>query len=409
MPDEIYDLIIVGGGPAGATAALYAKRYGLKTLLVDKARFPRDKICGDALSGKAVAVLRDLGLADKVSDLPGAEVHTITFGSPDHTEVDVDLTRSSRQEFLTGFVIRRQIFDTFLFREARSAADTCIEEFTVRDLIVEDGQVCGIRGKQAGCSETVDYRGRIVLGADGFNSIVARKAGLYKHEPRHSIVALRCYYQNVKGLTDQIELQYVDAVSPGYFWIFPLENGYANVGIGMVHKYLKEQQMDLKIALEQTIHSSHFKARFADAVPLEEPVGWNLPVGSKHRKPYGNGFMLIGDSAGLIDPFTGEGIGNAMYAARHAVECAREACGAGDFRDKFLARYDKRLWDEIGDELKVSTRLQQVGRLRFLVNFVIQKAAKSQGVRDILCGMIANEVPKKQLANPLFYLKLLLM
>ncbi len=407
--NEIYDLIVVGGGPAGATAALYARRHGLKTLLLDRARFPRDKICGDALSGKAVTVLRDLGLVNKVSDLPGAVVHTVTFGSPDHTEAAVDLTRSNRRDLLTGFVIRRHIFDAFLFREARNVADTCIESFNVRDLIVENGQVCGVRGKQAGRPETVDFRGRIVLGADGFNSIVARKTGLYKHEPRHWIVALRCYYQNVRGLTDQIELHYVDAVIPGYFWIFPLENGCANVGIGMVHKYLKRQDVDLKIALDQTIHSPYFRGRFADAAPLEAPVGWNLPVGSKHRKTYGSGFMLIGDSAGLIDPFTGEGIGNAMYAARYAVQCAKEACDAGDFSGKFLSRYDDRLWDDIGDELKVSARLQQIGRLRFLVNFVIRKAEKSQEVRDILCGMMANEVPKKQLANPLFYLKLLLM
>ena len=403
--NRTYDLVIVGGGPAGATAALYAKRHGLSALLLDKAGFPRDKICGDALSGKSVRILRDLGLLDRVAALPGAAIHTITFGSPGGTEIDIDLTRSSRQDFLTGFVIRRQAFDAFLFEQARKAADACVEGVTVRDLIRENGQVCGVRGMRG--TESVEYRGRIVLGADGFNSIVSRKTGCYKHEPRHSIVALRCYYRGVKGLGDQIELHYVDEVIPGYFWIFPLEDGRANVGIGMVHEQIKKQRVDLKAALQKAVESARFRDRFADATPLEAPVGWNLPTGSKHRKIYGDGFMLLGDAAGLIDPFTGEGIGNAMYSARYAVECAREACDTGDFSEPFLSRYDSRLWDEIGDELRVSARLQRIGRIRPLLNFVINKAAHSQEVRDIICGMIADEIPKKRLANPLFYLKLL--
>ena len=405
--DNVYDLIIVGGGPAGATAALYAGRQGLKALLLEKERFPRDKVCGDALSGKAVTILRELGLLEKVRGLPGAFIRTITFGSPDHTEAHIDLGRSSRQDFLTGFVIRRQVFDHFLFEEARRVVDACVEGFAVRDLVVEDGRVCGVRGRQAGRDGEVVYRGRVVLGADGFGSIVARRAGLYRHEPGHWVVALRCYYQNVGGLTDRIELHFIDEALPGYFWIFPLENGCANVGIGMRHDYLKRRGVDLKAALQEAIQSPHFRGRFAGAKALEEPVGWNLPLGSKRRKISGDGFMLLGDAAGLIDPFTGEGIGNAMYSARLAVETAREARAAGDFSEAFLSGYEGRVWGALGEELMVSFQMQRLGRLRFLLNFVIRKAARNQEVSDLICGMIANEVPKQRLMNPLFYLRLM--
>lgn len=415
IENTVYDLIIVGAGPAGATAALYAQRQGLKTLLLDKDRFPRDKICGDALSGKSVAILLELGLLEQVRALPGAAINRIVFGSPDHSAVDIDLSQHVLHSSLTdqelpmeGFVIRRQVFDHFLFQQAQQVADACVEEFSVRDLVFADGQVCGVRGRKAGSDEEVEYRGRVVLGCEGFNSVVARKTGLYRHESEHWLVALRCYYENVKGLTDQIELHFVDEILPGYFWIFPLENGYANVGIGLGHNEIKGHNTDLKEALRQVIASDAFCQRFAQARPLEEPVGWNLPIGSKRRQVHGAGFLLLGDAAGLIDPFTGEGIANALYSARFAVQAVAEACAANDFSAAFLRRYEQRLWASLGDELKISTQLRRLGQRRSLMNLVIRKAARNAEVSDLICGMLANSVPRRRLVNPLFYLRLLL-
>ena len=402
-----YDLIIVGAGPAGSTAAIYAKRRGLKTLLIDKERFPRDKICGDALSGKSVAILRELDLLEKTQKLPGAHIQSIVFSSPNHASFRIDLTQTSLKNIPKGFVIRRKNFDAFLFAEAEKAATKTLQNFVVSDLIIENGYVKGIQGHDKSSGKETEFYSKIVLGADGYKSIVSRKLGLYFHDPKHWVVALRCYYKNVKELTDQIELHYVDEVIPGYFWIFPIENGYANVGIGMLHEYIKRQNIDLIKAFENTIKSAYFKSRFSGSEPMEKPVGWNLPVGSKRRKSYGNGFLLLGDAAGLIDPFTGEGIGNAMYSARFAVETAVNALEEADFSEQYLSKYDQSLWDAIGNELKISTKLQKIGRYRTLLNFVINKAAENKEVSNIIAGMLANEVPRKHLANPLFYLRLL--
>lgn len=408
-----YDLIIVGGGPAGATAGLYAHRAGLRALVLEKERFPRDKICGDAISGKSVAILHDLGLLEKVRQLPGAVLGSVLFGSPSHTDLAVDLKRYDYVDRLTNqvipmecFVIRRHIFDHFLFTEMRAAGVEAEEGFQVKELLYDSGAVVGVRGR-AGNGEIAEYRAPLVLGCDGFNSIVSRQAGLYKHESRHWLVALRCYYENVAGMDDQIELHYLREVEPGYFWIFPLENGYANVGIGMVHKFLKKRRVDLKQALADVVSSPAFRDRFADARPLEEPVGWNLPAGSKRRTVHADGVMLLGDAASLIDPFTGEGIGNALYSARTAVETAVAASEAGDYSARFLKCYGNRLWDALGDELKISTRMQQLARRKSLLNLVIDRAAGDPEMEELFSGMIANALPKRRFVNPLFYLKLL--
>jgi len=403
---EMYDLIIVGAGPAGTAAVLHASRQGLSTLLLDKEGFPRDKICGDALSGKSVTALRELDLLDQVQRLPGAHIQSIVFSSPNHASFRIDLRNTSLKDIPKGFVIRRKNYDAFMFEQAKKFATKTIENFSVNDLLFENNKVCGVRGKDIDGNEMI-FSGKIVLGADGFKSVVSRKTGLYDHDPSHWVVALRCYYKNIKDLTDQIELHYVDEVIPGYFWIFPLEDGYANIGIGMLHKYIKKQKIDLNQALTETINSPYFKDRFEGAEPMEKPAGWNLPVGSKRRKSYGNGFMLLGDAAGLIDPFTGEGIGNALYSAKYAVETARQAIDTDDLSEKFLSNYEDKLWKIIGNELKVSTKLQKIGKYRFLLNLVINKASRNTEVSNIIAGMLANEVPRKRLANPLFYLRIL--
>jgi len=402
-----YDIIIIGAGPAGTTAALYAKKCNLKTLLLEKETFPRDKICGDAVSGKSMSILLELGLLDKAKHLPGQVVDSIVLGSPSNHQVNIDLVANEAKGIPAALVVKREIFDTFLFNQAKAVTDKTIENFKVTDLIFEDGFVKGVSGKEKGIDNVQVFEAPLVIGADGYNSIVARKTGLYDLNPKHWVVALRQYYKNISGLNSQLEIHYVKEAQPGYFWIFPLDNGYANIGIGMLHKTIKDKKIDLKKVLDQTIKSNAFKERFAQAQPMEKPRGWNLPVGSMHRKNYGDGFMLLGDAAGLIDPFTGEGIGNAMFSAKYAIKTAASAKTKDDYSGNLLQQYDTLVWERLGNELAVSSKLQKVGRMQTLLDFVIGKAERNEEVERILSGMMRNDIPKKQLANPLFYLKLL--
>lgn len=402
----MHDVTIVGGGPAGSAAALYAKKYGLKSIVLDKSVFPRDKICGDALSGKCIRVMRELDLLEDIERLDGAEINRITFGSPSYNQFNLHLTKSKKRDYVSkGFVIPRQIFDNFLFEKVKEKTETR-EGFTVKDLVYKNGKIAGIKGtnKQG---ETEIIKSSVVIGADGANSIIARKTGLYKMDMKNTSVAIRCYYSNVDGLTDQIELHYLNEVNPGYLWLFPIGNNKANVGIGLSKNYAKSDSRTLSQILDEVIKSGPFKERFKNSKKLEKPRGWNLPCGSIHRKNCGDRFMLIGDSAGLIDPFTGEGIGNAMVSGKYAMQVLAESKVKGDFSKESFLKYDQLLWGEIGKELKTSSRLQSLAKSSFLLNFVINRAARNHDVQEIIAGMLAHEIPKEELSNPLFYFKIL--
>ena len=400
-----YDVIIIGAGPSGSSAALYAHKMGLKTILLDKSVFPRDKICGDALSGKSVRYMKELGILDEISKLKGASIKRITFGSPSHKQFDVNLSGSKNKgKIKEGFVIPRKIFDNFLFNKAKNITKTK-EGFKVTDIIYDNKKIIGIEGTQD--KKKQKLYASIILGCDGPNSLISKKLGLYEEDEANMAIAVRCYYKGVKGLSDQIELHFVDEVLPGYFWIFPAGDGLANIGIGLSKKEAKKDKRKLTQILSDVIQSDYFKDRFSEAEKMENPKGWSLPLGRISRPNYGDGFMLLGDAAGLVDPFTGEGIGNAMASAKYAINVSNNAKLENNYSKDMFSKYHDLLWNDIGSELNTSAKLQDLANYRFLLNFVINKAAKSKDIQDIISGMLINEIPREKLSNPLFYLKIL--
>ena len=402
----MYDAIIVGAGPAGSSAAIYCNKLSLNTLLLDKSIFPRDKICGDALSGKSVKILEELDLLQDLDKLNGAIVNRIIFGNPNHSECELHLNKSLNKRHIShGFVIPRKIFDNYLFKKASDVSNV-VSGFNVEDLIYNKSQVIGVKGKSIN-GEQKKYFGNIVLGADGPYSIISRKSGLYNSDMNYTAVGLRCYYENVEDLTDQIELHYVNETIPGYFWIFPAGNKKANIGVGLLKSRAKKKKYNLQQIMKQVINSKNFKYRFKNSNALEKPKGWNLPFGNTKRGNHGNGFLLLGDAAGLVDPFTGEGIGNAMESGKIAADIVLKAKKLNNFSNQILSEYDKVLWEYLGSELKTSTLLLKLAHYRILLNFVIDRASRNKNIKNMISGMLANEVPKTELSNPMFYLKTL--
>ncbi len=407
VTEEIfYDVIIVGGGPGGATAAAFLGMKGRSVLLLDKEKWPRDKTCGDAISGKSLSVLSALGMIDAVEKADHGEVSGLTFSSPNGKVVAIPF-RKGNQGIAKGYVCRRMVYDNLLWQNATRKA-AAHESASVTGVIRENGKITGVKAKMQDGSER-EYRGKMVIGADGVSSLIAREIRGSDVDPDHTCIAYRAYYSGITGMNGTIEIHFVKSVMPGYFWIFPLENGLANVGVGMVMSDVKKGNVNLQKAMLEAIEKNPlFVDRFANAKLVSPIKAWSLPFGSKKRKLCADNVLLVGDAAGLVDPFSGEGIGNAMLSGRLAAEAADEALSANDTSAAFLARYDERLWKEIWNELQMSYTMQKLGRMEWLLNFVVGKAAKSDKAREAIAGTFSNEVAKQEYVSPLFYLKLLL-
>lgn len=409
-PTSTYDVIVVGGGPGGSSSAMFLKKKGYKVLLLEKAKYPRDKICGDAVSGKSVGMLRELGIVDEMETIDNAKVYGLVFSSPEGKmlEIPFPVKDGEGQTKARGYVCRRLVFDNFLFSHAKKMVDVR-EEFQVSDLIWEGDTVVGVKGMDMPTKTPMEFRSKFVIGADGATSIIANKVGAEKIPDDHLCMATRVYYQNIEGMTPNIEIHFIDSVMPGYFWIFPLEDGKANVGLGMVSSDRQKKGVNLVAETERVI-AEHplFKERFKNSTKLTDVKGWTLPFGSFKRTLHGKGWLLVGDAASLIDPFSGEGIGNAMTSGKFASEAIDRAVKANDHSPAFMQWYDENLWAEIGPELKTSYLLQKMGRHKWLLNMVIGKASKSKEVRDTISGMLVNEEARKSFISPMFYVKLLL-
>jgi geranylgeranyl reductase family protein len=401
-----FDLIIVGAGPAGFACAYELRNQNLTIAIIDQATFPRDKICGDALSADVVNQLyrMDQELGEKFERFAQKiDSHGVRFIAPNHENLDINYQNPNHGN-AAGYISKRLDFDYFLFQEIENQPNVKI--FQTEKVLNISRSLDGIEIK----TEQREISAPLVIGADGAHSIVNRKLGNIKVEKDHYCAGIRQYYEGVSGFHEDqhIELHFYKELLPGYFWIFPLPNGQANVGLGMLSSEVSKKKIDLKKALSDLIESKpHLKKRFENSKALEKPQGFGLPIGSKKRPISGERFLLLGDAASLIDPFTGEGIGNALRSGRIASEYIVKAFENQNFTSNALKLYDNMVYHKMWNELRISRQMQKLLSYPKLFNFVVNKANSNSSVRTLLTSMLDNVDLKKELVKPGFYVKLL--
>jgi geranylgeranyl reductase family protein len=399
MTDE--EILIVGAGPAGIATSLFLSKKKIRHIIIDKEAFPRDKICGDALSGKVVHVLNKLDpeilKALNAEPLKFTGSYGICFFSPGGRKLEVPFAMNPAMiKNAPGFISRRIVFDHFLFNRLDTNYASVFPQTELIDLERKDGGLTAVLKNRTGTFRR-DFK--LVVGAEGDRSMVAKKLSPRKKDPDHYCAAVRAYYKGVTGMHEKnfIELHFIKELLPGYFWIFPMNDGTANVGIGMLSREVSEK-----------IIQNHpgVKERFEKAELEGSIQGWGLPLGSLRRTLAGDNFLLTGDAGSLIDPFTGEGIGNALFSGMLASETIAKAMNQNNFSNEFLKEYETNIYHKLNDELRLSHGIQKLAKFSWLFNFVVRKASKNKMLQETITCMFDDIDIRSRLRKPSFYFKL---
>jgi len=437
-----FDVIVVGGGPGGAAAASYHAMNGCRVLMLEKGVWPRDKPCGDAVGGKSLSHVEELGVLPMIEATPHYVVDSILFGSANGSEVRVMLPKETYEEkgLMSGYALPRIQFDYMLFKRATEivleAGGAVIQGFSVNDVPVdgadEGAKILGVRGKLGGTrseESELAFSAPLTIGAGGYNCPVSRTITEVYGEPfrddEHFCGGYREYWENVGGLEDSegpIEIHFIDEVLPGYFWLFPVQKGVVNVGIGMlISEQRKQKGMKKSLKkIQKWVIEEHprFKQRFANAtlVPKSQK-GWQLPFGSPRKKAPSfqprrtamAGAMAVGDAASLVDPFSGEGIGNALLSAKMTSRHFDKEEHANGFPVDAAIAYMEDLWGELGKELTNSTKLQRLMKWKRTTNWFVKKASKKKEIGNMMSEMIASKESQESLWSPWFMFKTLIL
>jgi menaquinone-9 beta-reductase len=348
-----FDIIIVGAGPAGCACALSLRNSGLNIGLIDKAVFPRNKTCGDAIPGGAIKILEKI-MPEAILDF---EMHDAKNTITESVVVTSNGKQIKMQWVSKAYNATRVSWDNFLMQLVKSKTKTSvIENCHIKQLNYQN-EIFMLSGNIPN-----QYTCKILISADGALAGVSKLLPNNHLNYKNTAVAVRAYYSNIQLASTKNLFVLNKQVANSYFWIFPVENNLYNVGFGVVNPIKKNgETIDVKKCFAHLIATDkNLKKHFATAILQSEIAGFKLPLYSKVQSISGNGYILCGDAAHLIDPLQGHGIDKAMHSGYLAAQQALKCFTNNIFSADYIKQYDVSVYNSIGKELQRNNRIMNL-------------------------------------------------
>jgi geranylgeranyl reductase family protein len=356
-PTRDADVIVVGAGPAGSTTAYHLAQSGADVLVLEKASFPREKVCGDGLTPRAVKAITSMGIdtSEKAGWLHNKGLRIIGGG------MRLELPWPDLATFPDyGLVRPRSDFDDLLVRQAVKAGALLRENTNVQGPILDDrtGRITGVTARDED-GRDVTYRAPLVIAADGNSSRLSLSMGIHKRDDRPMGVAVRTYYKSPRHDDDWLESWLElwdrgpdgrDRLLPGYGWIFGVGDGTSNVGLGILNTSTAWGKVDYKDLLKRWLDQTPEEWGFREENRTQPVRGAALPMGFNRQPHYTRGMLLVGDSGGMVNPFNGEGIAYAMESGELAAQVIAQALArpTAQAREHALQAYPQTLKSTYG-------------------------------------------------------------
>ena len=407
------DVIVVGAGPAGSAVAFYLATAGLDVLVLEKTHFPREKVCGDGLTPRAVKALAGMGvpIAEEDGWLRNKGLRIIGGGG----RIELPWPEMSSYPGF-GMVRHRLDFDEILARHAQKAGARLLEGTNVTGPILDDrtGAIVGVTARQApagpvsagtaaGAGRAAPsglaaqkFGARLVVAADGNSSRLSVSMGLRKRDDRPLGVAVRTYYTSPRHDDDYLEawLDLWDGSSllPGYGWIFGMGDGTSNVGLGLLNTSSAFGNIDYKDLLKRWLGAMPQEWGFSEENRTEPVRGAALPMGFNRTPHYINRLLLVGDAGGMINPFNGEGIAYALesgeIAARVIAQALARPTAAG--AEMVLQSYPRALKDAYGGYYTLGRQfVKLIGQPSFM-KFATRHGVKRPAIMRLTMKLLGN-------------------